>query len=64
MNKEEKLLKAIDLLKQIQEKSQTDDKIEGSENSDIALDGEGWITYHLGLTIELLEGINDAETKE
>ena len=48
------LEKALELLNQIIEKSKMDDKVESSKNSEIALNGDGWITHNLKLVRSLL----------
>jgi len=48
------LAKALELLNQIIEKSKMDDKVESSKNSEIALNGDGWITHNLKLVRSLL----------
>ena len=50
-----KVDEALKLLDQVIEKSSIDDKIESNENSDIALDGDGWITHHLKLVRKMLK---------
>jgi hypothetical protein len=60
----ERIEQAIDLLDQVIEKSSIDDKIESDKDSDVAQDGDGWITHNLKLIKELLyqelEDKNDA----
>tara|TARA_A100001201_G_scaffold51829_1_gene51354 strand:+ start:12111 stop:12290 length:180 start_codon:yes stop_codon:yes gene_type:complete len=56
-----KVDEALELLDQIIEKSSIDDKIESSKNSDVALDGDGWITHHLKLVKEMLKENSDAK---
>tara|TARA_R110000824_G_scaffold180245_1_gene360715 strand:- start:784 stop:969 length:186 start_codon:yes stop_codon:yes gene_type:complete len=51
----ERVEQAIALLSQVIEKSSIDDKVESSKDSDIAQDGDGWITHNLKLVKELLE---------
>jgi len=46
--------KALSLLEQIIEKSEMDDRVESSKNPDVALNGDGWVTHHLKLVVELL----------
>jgi hypothetical protein len=59
------LNQALDLLNQVIEKSEIDDKIEASKPEwDRSLDGDGWITYHLKLVRELLENHKNAENKK
>jgi len=55
------LNQALDLLNQVIEKSEIDDKIEASKPEwDRPLDGDGWITHHLKTVRELLEKHRDA----
>jgi hypothetical protein len=59
--KAKKLNEALGLLDQVIEKSSVDDKIESSSDSDIALDGDGWVTHHLKLLKEMLEQLEETE---
>ena len=53
------LEKALELLDQIIEKSEMDDRVESSKNSEIGLNGDGWVTHHLKLVVKLLREEED-----
>jgi hypothetical protein len=54
------LEKALELLDQIIEKSEMDDRVESSKSSEIASSGDGWVTHHLKLAVKLLREEGDA----
>ena len=51
----ENIVKALTLLEQMIEKSEMDDRVESSKNPEVALNGDGWVTHHLKLVVELLK---------